>query len=81
MFLVRERTIPTEPIPIKRDLKSVHQPSCVTFLTLTLTRCYYDLPLHRSTTIAVQMAATVPEIMDVEKKRIFVKEESNCNII
>jgi hypothetical protein len=46
--------------------KSAHPPSYMIFCTLTPKICwYYHLPLHHTTTTTEQMAATVPEIMDI----------------
>jgi hypothetical protein len=52
-------------LQIKGRTKSIRPPSCVEFCTLISKICQSNhLPLHHAITTAVQMAASVPEIMD-----------------
>jgi hypothetical protein len=60
----RNRIRPDTRLQIKGHKKSARPLSCMKFCTLTSKTCqYYHLPLHHAATIAVQMAAPVPEII------------------
>jgi hypothetical protein len=56
---------PNAWLQIKGHNKLARPPSCLKFCILTSKICkYYHLPLHKTATTAVNIAAPVPEIMD-----------------
>jgi hypothetical protein len=70
----RNHIRPSTRLLMKGHNKSVRLPSCMKFCTLTPKICYYyNLSLHRPTTITVQVATRIPKVMDTPSYVLLLK--------